>query len=145
MSDTSSVLFKHRFRGFINVPELMSRYRAFADVIPLKFLQQRHLETTGKPWPVPRIRTGKPEAVVAPASQEQKRYMEDIVRRAEALKSKPLTEKGSDNILVVTMDARKASLDMRLKDPSAPDHPDSKTNLAVQNILEIYRKWDADR
>ncbi|MGA1600348.1 MAG: DEAD/DEAH box helicase family protein, partial [bacterium] len=136
---------KHRFRGFINVPELMSRYRAFADVIPLKFLQQRYLETTGKPWPVPRIKTGKPEGVVAPASQEQTRYMESIVQRAEALKSKPLTEKGSDNILVVTMDARKASLDMRLKDPSAPDHPDSKTNLAVKNILEIYRKWDADR
>ena len=41
-------------------------------------------------------------------------------------------------MLLVTNDGRKAALDLRMIDPSMPDLPNSKINMAVENI---YRIW----
>jgi hypothetical protein len=43
-------------------------------------------------------------------------------------------------MLLVTTDGRKAALDLRLHDPHLPDHPDSKVNLAVNEIERIWRE-----
>ena len=42
--------------------------------------------------------------------------------------------------LKATGDARKASLDYRLVDPSAPDFAGSKINRAVDNIVRAWRE-----
>ena len=42
-------------------------------------------------------------------------------------------------MLLVTTDGRKAALDLRLHDPSLPDHPDSKVNQAVAQVERIWR------
>jgi hypothetical protein len=42
-------------------------------------------------------------------------------------------------MLMVTTDGRKAALDLRLHDPSLPDHPDSKVNQAVAQVEGIWR------
>ena len=52
---------------------------------------------------------------------------------------------GRINALSLTNQANKAGLDYRLIDPSAPDFPGSKINLAVEQALRIYSKWEADK
>jgi N12 class adenine-specific DNA methylase len=53
--------------------------------------------------------------------------------------------KGKVNALSLTGQANKAGLDYRLIDPSAPDFPGSKINLAVGRMLALYQQWDADK
>src|SRR5690606_34117 len=60
-----------------------------------------------------------------------------LVWRAENLPKK--AEKGKDNMLKVMSDARKAALDMRLIDPSYPDHPKSKVHRAANEMARIYK------
>jgi hypothetical protein len=48
-------------------------------------------------------------------------------------------------MLLVTTDGRKAALDLRLHNPSLPDHPDSKVNQAVGQIERIWRETAHNR
>jgi N12 class adenine-specific DNA methylase len=52
---------------------------------------------------------------------------------------------GKVNALSLTGLANKAGLDYRLIDPAAPDFPGSKINSAINQMLALYRKWDADK
>ena len=118
-----------RFARFINVPELMARFRQVADIQTAAMLQ----------LPVPDLRGGKPTIISAPCSPELKAIVTELVARAERLRSgrvKP-TE---DNMLLVTTDGRKAALDLRLHHPELPDLPDSKVNLAVNEVLRVWRE-----
>ena len=53
--------------------------------------------------------------------------------------------KGKVNALSLTGEANKAGLDYRLIDPAAPDFAGSKINMAVDNMLEVYHQWAADK
>lgn len=53
--------------------------------------------------------------------------------------------KGKVNALSLTGQANKAGLDYRLIDPSAPDFPGSKLNLALERMLALYQQWHADK
>ena len=98
---------KSRFASFQNVPELLSMYRSFADVV------------TKRSWPAgQRIRT---KALYSPsrmashitmlwALPQQAEYMEQIIERMENLPPDPRV----DNPLKITNDARKAGLDFPL-------------------------------
>ena len=46
-----------------------------------------------------------------------------------------------DNPLKVTNDAKKASIDFRLINPSAPDYANSKINIAVDEIFKEWETW----
>ena len=48
-------------------------------------------------------------------------------------------------MLLITNDGRKLALDQRLLEPSAPDYAESKVNLCVKNIYEIWKKTTAQR
>ncbi len=118
-----------RFARFINVPELMAQFRQVADIQTASMLQ----------LPVPELGGGKPGIISAPCSPELKAIVTELVARAERLRSgrvKP-TE---DNMLLVTTDGRKAALDLRLHHPELPDLPDSKVNLAVNEVLRVWRE-----
>jgi N12 class adenine-specific DNA methylase len=70
---------------------------------------------------------------------------DSILWKFENLKNLNKQTNGKINALSVTNEARKAGLDYRLIDPTAPDHPGSKLNLAVSDIKRIYDAWSADR
>jgi len=141
MSVSGTFKLSTRFRQFNNVPELMSLYRTVADVITKADLVEM-FEARGLRWPEPKMRGGKPENVIVPRSDEQKAYMADVLFRAEHLSG---VDPKVDNMLKITSDARKAALDMRLVDPSAPDFSESKVNLCVRNVLREYHAWHSDR
>ena len=100
-----------RFARFVNLPELATAFRMFADVQNAEMLK----------LPVPDLKSGKAIAVIAKASADQKAYIGDentpgsLVYRASHLpKGKAACAKGADNMLKITGDGRKAALDMRL-------------------------------
>ena len=126
--DGSGYRLQSRFARFVNVPELMQQFRQVADVQTAEMLK----------LPVPKLDQGRPITVSAPSSPELKRYVDELVKRTEKIKSGRIDPR-DDNMLKVTTDGRKAALDLRLVLPHVRDNPDSKTNLAVEKIYEIWR------
>ncbi len=125
--DGSGYRLQSRFARFVNVPELMQQFRQVADVQTAEMLK----------LPVPKLDQGRPITVSAPSSPELKRYVDELVRRVEKIKSGRVDPR-HDNMLKVTTDGRKAALDFRLVLPHVRDNPDSKTNLAVGKIHQIW-------
>ena len=129
--DGSGYRMHTRFAKFVNLPELLSMFRSFADVQTADML---HL-------PRPEIDGGKPHITAAPASPELKEYVSTLVDRAQKLKTMKIDPK-VDNMLKITGDGRKAALDMRLVDPFAEIHDDTKVKRAIDTI---YRTWEYGR
>ncbi len=129
--DGSGYRMHTRFAKFVNLPELLSMFRSFADVQTADML---HL-------PRPEIDGGKPHITAAPASEALKEYVGTLVERAQKLKNGRVDPK-LDNMLKITGDGRKAALDMRLVNAFAEIHGDTKVNRAVENI---YRTWEEGR
>jgi N12 class adenine-specific DNA methylase len=123
-----------RFARFINVPELMQIFRQAADVQTAQMLN----------LPRPKLEGEKPAIRNAPASAELKEFVEGLAKRAEALKRGRIDPR-EDNMLKITTEGRKAALDLRLMKPGLPDDPQSKVNLAVENINRIWEATKHDR
>lgn len=70
---------------------------------------------------------------------------ESILGKFANLRQLTKETKGKVNALSLTGAANKAGLDYRLIDPSAPDFPGSKINLAIDNAMATYEKWAADK
>ncbi len=119
-----------RFARFVNLPELTSRMRTFADVQTSAMLN----------LPVPKIKTGKPVVVAIPPSDALKEYVRQLGARADALRGKPPGP--GDNMLVVTGDGRHAALDMRTVLDGHPAEPESKLPVVADSITKI---WEAGK
>lgn len=131
---------KSRFSKFQNVPELLSMYRTFADVVTRNDLDEQAKQAGERPL-TPPVRGGKPVNEVVERSDDQATYMGNIIFRMENLPKDPRI----DNPLKVTNDARKAGLDFRLIEPTADDFEGSKLNTAVGRIYDIWRDTSADK
>lgn len=131
---------KSRFAKFQNVPELLSMYRTFADVVTKSDLDEQAKQAGERPL-TPPIEGGKPFNDVVERSPAQAAYMDKIIQRMENLPPDPRI----DNPLKVTNDARKAGLDFRLIAPNADDYEGSKLNAAVARIYDIWRDTTNDK
>jgi len=162
--DSTGVNYKlnSRFAKFQNVPELSAMYRTFADVVTKRDLIAQ-AEGQGLRFPIPRIKGGKPQNIVAPRSNDQATYMGvqrevfddqgNPIRRIDGstvkewnvgsiihrMENRP-DDPRIDNALKITNDARKAGLDYRLIEPNAQDFDGSKINVAVRKIFDIWEK-----
>lgn len=125
--DGSGYRLQSRFARFVNVPELMQQFRQVADVQTADMLK----------LPVPKLEQGRPVTVSAPSRPELQRFVEQLVKRTEKIKSGQVDPR-DDNMLKITTEGRKAALDLRLVRPHVRDDPDSKTNKAVEKIHEIW-------
>jgi N12 class adenine-specific DNA methylase len=123
-----------RFARFVNVPELMQTFRQMADIQTADMLK----------LPVPELDGGKPRIVRAPSTPALKVFVASLAVRAEKLKTTKVDPR-DDNMLKITGEGRKAALDIRLVMPAGPDHPDSKANLAVREILSVWQETRAHR
>lgn len=131
---------KSRFASFQNVPELLSMYRSFADVVTKNDLDEQAAKAGMRPL-TPPVDGGKPFNHVVERSDGQAAYMEEIIKRMEHLPKDPRI----DNPLKITNDARKAGLDYRLIAPESGDYDGSKSNAAVERIFQIWQNTAADR
>jgi N12 class adenine-specific DNA methylase len=126
--DGSGYRMHTRFAKFVNLPELLSMFRSFADVQTADMLK----------LPKPEIEGGKPHVVAAPASPDLKEFVGTLVDRAQRLKSGGVDPR-TDNMLKITGDGRKAALDMRLVGGNVDENIETKTSRAISRI---YRTWE---
>lgn len=119
---------KKRCSTFKNLPELMNIYRRVADIQTAETLK----------LPVPKLKNGKYTICLTKPSEEQKLFIFDCGERAEEVHQKRV-DPSKDNMLKITNDGKMCALDMRLVDPTVEDNPDSKVNMAVNNI---FNKWE---
>lgn len=117
---------KTRFAQFNNLPELMGMFKEAADI--------RTADT---------LDLEKPDAhvheVVAQPSKIQKRLIKALSKRASKIRDGAVDPK-DDNMLCITNDGRKIGLDQRLMQSGCEDNPDSKVNMCVRNVFDIYTK-----
>ena len=115
---------KTRFAKFHNLPELMSMFKEIADI---KTADQLNLDVPKAEFIVERV----------PASEAQKDMVDELAERAKQVRER-LVEPDEDNMLKIVNDGRKLALDQRLMNPDLPDDPNSKVNICVKNVLEVY-------
>jgi N12 class adenine-specific DNA methylase len=92
---------------------------------------------------VPKVKGGGPRQILVkqtPVTQVINDWILDIVDSYEALDPKDIKEdKQLGAIPIVTMQAGlAAATDPRLIDPNAPDDPNSKVNVMIEDIMRIY-------
>ena len=117
---------KTRFSRFHNIPELMTMFREIADI--------KTAETLDLPTP----QAEKKNIAVEP-TQIQKDMVADLGERAERIRA-GLVPVWEDNMLAITNDGRKLALDQRLINNQLPDDENSKVNVNVKNIYDIWEK-----
>ena len=79
------------------------------------------------------------KAEIYPALQA---YMCDLRDRADRLDK---VDPEVDNMLLISSDARKASLDLRMVDPAAGPNPNGKVQLAAEKVADIYRDEEENK
>lgn len=122
-----------RFASFVNVPELIAMFRAFADVVMPEDLRQYVR--------VPNIATGKRQILTAAPTPAFKVYQQILETRIKAIEERDRPpEPGDDILLSVITDGRHAAIDLRLVMPAIDDEPDNKLNLLVRNAHRIWKE-----
>lgn len=122
---------KERFSKFFNVPELMSIFREVADIQTKEMIK----------LPVPKVNY---ENISCPASDYQYDMVQELGERADAIRSGTV-DRSEDNMLLITSDGRKLALDQRIIDPDLPDFENSKVNICVDNVCNIYQKTNEQK
>lgn len=121
---------KTRFSKFVNIPELISMFRKVADVKTIDMLP--YIKR-------PALKDGKYNVIECKKTDEMSAYMDALVERARRIHEK-LVDSEDDNMLKVCHDARLMSADMRLIDKTAENHPDSKLNMVVKHVYDVYER-----
>ena len=122
-----------RFASFVNVPELIAMFRAFADVVMPDDLREYVR--------VPVISTGRRQILTATPTPAFKMYQQVLDGRIKAIEMREGPAKPGDDILLsVITDGRHAAIDLRLVMPANDNEPDNKLNLLVRNAFRIWQE-----
>jgi N12 class adenine-specific DNA methylase len=136
---TGQYKLTQRFSKFANAPELSNMWQTVADIrvadeVPEMVKQRpRIVNENGK--------TGRSVIAVKP-DPALLEYMKRLSKRADELKN---VDPKVDNMLKISSDARKASLDMRLVEANAPYNPDGKITVCCNKVTEIYKNTTKDK
>lgn len=130
----SGYQIKQRFAKFHNLPELMSTFHDYADLLTA---DQLDLD-------VPDCEV---VSVAVEATEAQKQAVDALVERAELVRDGAV-DPSDDNMLNITNDGRKVSLDPKLLDVSDPDvkpMEHGKVQVCAEKIHEIWKEHAADK
>ena len=122
-----------RLARFYNLPVLMTSFKEAADIVPAENLNQFITR--------PEIQV---HVVEAKPSKLQLEAVQDLAIRAENYKS-GCPDPENDQMLSISVDARKIGLDMRLMNDLLPDNPDGKVNKCTENVFNIWTETRKDR
>lgn len=125
---------KKRCTSFNNIDELMTIFKSCADIQTQEMI---NLE-------IPKLKNNAYTVCVCEPSSEQKEFIRDCGMRADVIRSHRV-DPHEDNMLKITNDGKMCALDFRLVSQDAEDRPDSKINVAVQNIADKYFATDSDK
>ncbi len=125
---------KTRLANYYNLPELMTLFSSVADIQTREMLN----------LPVPNLKNGKVTTIVLKPTEMQKEIVESFGKRAEKIHNRGVPAE-VDNFLKITNEGRLLALDQRLINEDLEDFKDSKINVAVNNIYDIWENTKADR
>jgi len=131
--DGASLRPRSRFAKFVNLPELVQMFRAFADVQTAEMLD----------LPRPKLEGGKPQTIACPMSEDQMDLQAGLIKRYDCIRNEKVDPR-EDNALAITTDGRKLALDGRMLGVGG-DFPESKINALVRNVVRIWRKTEDKR
>ncbi|MCZ7977380.1 DEAD/DEAH box helicase family protein [Agrobacterium sp. MAFF310724] len=121
-----------RFASFVNVPELIAMFRAFADVVMPADLREY--------VKVPDISTGRRQILTAKPTAAFKTYQQILDARIKAIEMREgPAQPGDDILLSVITDGRHAAIDLRLVMPANDNEEHNKLNLLVRNAFRIWQ------
>lgn len=127
-----------RFGAYVNVPELVRIWSSVCDTVLSKDAEAasgQKLEDK-----LPKIEGGKAQDVFLPQSPSLVGIMKQIRKELEDYEKMSGKEKKENSHIPLTCygRAKKAAIDPRLVSSTAKDEPLSKTNKAVETILQDY-------
>lgn len=125
---------KQRFAKFVNLPELLTTFKQFTDVQTADMLK----------LPIPELKSGKPITITAEPDETQELYIQHLAERMERIHSGGV-DPSVDNALKITHEARLLGTDARLILPDAENNLESKVNLCINNIYDIYKENSATK
>ena len=82
--------------------------------------------------------------IAAEPTETQKNLIQSLSERAEKIHNKQVTP-DVDNMLKFTTDGIKIGLDQRLINPLLPDEPNTKINMCVNNVIDIWKQTADER
>lgn len=120
-----------KFTKFKNMPELIKMFRKVADV---KTQADLNLD-------IPKLKNGKPTVIEVEPNSALTDYIKNTAKeRAQAIHDRRV-DPSVDNMLKLTGDLRKASLDMRLIDPTVPASvAGGKLRAVAENVYKKYKE-----
>ena len=122
-----------KFTSFTNMPELIKMFRKVADV---KTREDLNLK-------IPKLKNDKVTVVEIEPNSALSNYIKNTVaERANAIHNRAV-DPTEDNMLKLTGDLRKASLDMRLVDPTVPrEVAGGKIKAVADKVFDKYQETD---
>jgi N12 class adenine-specific DNA methylase len=126
-----------RFSKIVNIPELITDLSEVWDIQTAEMLKNSKILIPGENIPKADIQN-----LAAPSTQELKSYLRYLENRESNLKA---SDKNSDNVLNIITDGKKASIDLRMINQNIPEIEDSKLNLGVKTIADLYKKYEKQR
>lgn len=110
----------NRVKNFINMAELTTMFRSFADI---KTQDELHLD-------IPKLKNGKPTTIALDADQAIVNYIKtEVPKRIANIKANAFKmKKGADNMLSLTNDLRHMTM------------TDAKINACADNIADVFNK-----
>lgn len=126
----------NRFSSYSNVPELIAAWRQVAHTVLTE-----EVSTLREGVGTPRVEGGKPTDVMLEQTAPLKSVMKAIKNKLEWFDRLSGKEKKEFSYIPLVMFglAKRAAIDVRLVDPNLPDDVNSKTNIAVRDILQDLR------
>ena len=122
----NSYQMKTRFARFNNMPELMTLFKECADI--------KTTDQLGLKIPECEMHT-----IVAQPSELQKKLIENLSERARRIRLREV-DPSVDNMLKIVSDGKKIGLDVRLINPEFPDDENSKLNLTINVVYDVWEK-----
>lgn len=131
--DGSGYRTVEKFTKFNNMPELTKMFRKVADVKKIEDLDLK----------IPKLKNGKPTVVEIPMNSALETYIKETAKERAAKIHNRAVDPQEDNMLKLTGDLRKASLDMRLVDLAVPASvAGGKIKAVVEHIADKYKETD---
>ena len=117
---------KSRFAKFQNQPELMNIIKECADIKTAATLNLDRPDF-------------EMHNINVPATKMQAKMIKNLGERAKLIRAGAV-DPTEDNMCKLTVDGRKIGLDQRCMHPSLPDDPNSKVNVCINNVFDIWKQ-----
>lgn len=117
---------KTRFAKFQNLPELMNIFKECADIKTAATLNLDRPDF-------------EMHNINVPATKMQSKMIKGLGERARLIRAGAV-EPTEDNMCKLTVDGRKIGLDQRCMNPLLPDDPNSKVNVCINNVFDIWKQ-----